>query len=84
MMATYSQIALQLNAQGQLVVPIDLQAVLSLQAGDTLIISIENNKLVLEKPVNVKQKLKNRFAALTASLADELIQERQQSAQREL
>lgn len=83
-MATYSQVALQLNGQGQLIVPIDLQEVLSLKAGDRLVVSIENNKLVLEKPLSVKQKLKNRFASLTESLADELIQERQQAAQQEL
>lgn len=56
---------------------------LNLKEGDTVCAHLEDNQLILEKPANIKQKLKNRFAVVTESLADELIAERRQAAKLE-
>jgi bifunctional DNA-binding transcriptional regulator/antitoxin component of YhaV-PrlF toxin-antitoxin module len=75
-----TQIVLQLNTQGQLIIPMDLRVILNLKEEDVVCAYLENNRLIFEKQANIKQKLKNRFAAVTESLADELIEERRQAA----
>jgi AbrB family looped-hinge helix DNA binding protein len=82
-MTSPTQIVLQINKQGQLIIPINLRIMLNLKEGDTVYAYLEDNQLILEKPANIKQKLKNRFAVVTESLADELIAERRQAAKLE-
>lgn len=82
-MTSPTQIILQINKQGQLIIPINLRIMLNLKEGDTVCAYLEDNQLILEKPANIKQKLKNRFAVVTESLADELIAERRQAAKLE-
>jgi len=78
------KISLQLNAQGQLVLPLAVQQALGIQAGDILLGYLENNRLILENNNEIKQRLKNRFKHLhSLSLADELIQTRRQEAVQE-
>jgi len=78
-----TQIVLKLNTQGQLIIPMDLRVILNLKEEDVVCAYLENNRLIFEKQANIKQKLKNRFAAVTESLADELIEERRQAAKLE-
>lgn len=73
-------ISLQLDAQGQFVLPAVLQQALNLQVGDTLLAYLENNRIILEKKQNIKQKLKARFQHVNESLADELIASRRKEA----
>ncbi len=82
-MISSTQVILQLNTQGQLILPVDLQTQLNLKAGDTVCAYLENNQLIVEKQANIKQKLKGRFAIVAESLADELIEERRQTAKLE-
>ncbi|BAP57678.1 AbrB family transcriptional regulator [Thioploca ingrica] len=76
-----SSISLQLDAQGQLILPLAVQQALGIKAGDILLAHLENDRLILEKNTVVKQKLKSRFKHLDSlSLADELIQTRRHEA----
>lgn len=78
-----TQITLKLNTQGQLIIPIDLRIMLNLKEEDVICAYLENDRLIVEKQANIKQKLKQRFAMVAESLADELIEERRQAAKLE-
>lgn len=78
-----TQITLKLNTQGQLIIPIDLRIMLNLKEEDVICAYLENDRLIVEKQANIKQKLKQRFAMVVESLADELIEERRQAAKLE-
>ncbi|RIK35213.1 MAG: AbrB family transcriptional regulator, partial [Chloroflexi bacterium] len=56
-----------------------------IERGQILIARLDGERLVLEKPAQVLQRVKRRFAALRGqpSLADELIAERRAEARRE-
>ena len=71
--------------QGRLVVPAELRRELGLVPGDTLIATVEDGRLVLQKRETVLRRLRQRFAHIPAgvSLADELISERRAEARRE-
>lgn len=68
---------------GRIVIPLDIRKVLNLQEGQRLRLRIENQSVILEKPVDIVQKLQNRFRPIPVNLADELIQERRQEAAKE-
>ncbi len=42
-------VSLQLDAQGQFILPAVLQQALNLQVSDTLLAYLENNRIILEK-----------------------------------
>jgi bifunctional DNA-binding transcriptional regulator/antitoxin component of YhaV-PrlF toxin-antitoxin module len=44
-----SSISLQLDTQGQLILPIAVQQALGIKAGDILLAHLENDRLILEK-----------------------------------
>ncbi|MGB5466712.1 MAG: AbrB/MazE/SpoVT family DNA-binding domain-containing protein, partial [Sedimenticolaceae bacterium] len=71
--------------QGRLVIPAHLRRALDLKPGDRLIARKEGDSIVLERPENMIKRLQARFARVPAdaSLADELIAERQAEATRE-
>jgi len=75
----------QLGPQGRLVIPAHLRRALDLKPGDRLIARKEGDSIVLERPENMIKRLQARFARVPAdaSLADELIAERQAEAARE-
>lgn len=79
------QTEVQLGPQGRLVIPAQLRRTLGFESGDTLIVRVDNQRLILEKPDALKQKLKARFARLPkgTSLATELLAERREEANRE-
>ena len=74
-----------LGRQGRLVIPASLRRSLGLEEGDRLVARQDGNRLVLEKPEQIKQRLKARFAQVPAErrLVDELIAERRQESRQE-
>ncbi|MEZ5672623.1 MAG: AbrB/MazE/SpoVT family DNA-binding domain-containing protein [Thiotrichaceae bacterium] len=43
-----TQIVLQLNTQGQLIIPMDLRVILNLKEDDVVCAYLENNRLILK------------------------------------
>lgn len=78
-------IEVQVGQQGRVVIPAMLRQAWQVSTGDTLLARLEDDRLVLEKPAQVIQRVKQRYAALhgQASLADELIAERRAAAAQE-
>jgi len=62
-----------------------LRQELGISPGDTLLASVEDARLVLEKRESVLERLRQRFAHLPADvrLSDELIADRRAEARRE-
>jgi AbrB family looped-hinge helix DNA binding protein len=78
-------IEVTVGPQGRLVVPAQLRRELGLEAGDVLMARAEEDRLVLERRGAILERLRRRFAHIPAdvSLADELIAERREEADRE-
>ena len=75
----------QLGAQGRIVVPAQFRKALGFQPGETLVARVEDDHLVLEKPESVERRIRARFRGVAdRSLADELIAERREEAQRDI
>lgn len=74
-----------LGRQGRLVIPAQLRRSLGLEEGDRLVARLDANRLVLEKPEQIKQRLKARFAQVPVErrLVEELIAERHQQSRRQ-
>lgn len=74
-----------LGRQGRLVIPAPLLRSLGLEEGDRLVARQEADRLVLEKPKQIKQRLKARFAQVPVErrLVNELIAERREECRRE-
>jgi AbrB family looped-hinge helix DNA binding protein len=77
-----TQIITKVNAQGRIVIPVELRQQLGLVAGSKLIARLEGNRLVLEKPDDVFQRLRSTFNS-SESLIEELIAERRTEAANE-
>ena len=75
-----------LGRQGRLVIPASLRRSLGLEEGDRLVARQDANRLVIEKPEQIKQRLKARFAQVPVerSLVDELLSERREESRREV
>jgi len=80
-----ASVEISLGRQGRVVIPASLRRSLGLEEGDRLVARQEAGRLVLEKPDQIKQRLKARFAQVPAerSLAHELIAERREESLRE-
>jgi AbrB family looped-hinge helix DNA binding protein len=78
-------VEISLGRQGRVVIPALLRRSLGLEEGDRLVARQDEGRLVLEKPEQIKQRLKARFAQVHAGrqLVDELIAERREEGQRE-
>ncbi len=65
--------------------PAPLRRSLGLEEGDRLVARQEADRLVLEKPEQIKQRLKTRFAQVPVErrLVNELIAERREECRRE-
>lgn len=72
-----------IGQNGRLVIPTAMRKALNLQEGQRLRLRLENDSIIMEKPVDIVKKLQNRFRKVSVSLADELIQERRQEAAKE-
>jgi AbrB family looped-hinge helix DNA binding protein len=80
-----TQTTVRLGPQGRIVIPAKLRQLLAVEPGDTLIARCQDGQLVLEKAETIKRRLKTRFAHIPkeTSLADELLAERYEEAERE-
>jgi AbrB family looped-hinge helix DNA binding protein len=76
---------IRVGPQGRLVIPAPLRRTLGIDPGDTLVIRLEDNRLVLEKRETILARLRDRFRRVPpeVSLADELIRERREEVRRE-
>jgi AbrB family looped-hinge helix DNA binding protein len=77
-----ASVEVSLGRQGRLVIPAPLRRSLGLEEGDRLVARQEADRLVLEKPEQIKQRLKARFAQvpLERRLVEELIAERREES----
>jgi AbrB family looped-hinge helix DNA binding protein len=80
-----ASVEVSLGRQGRLVIPAPLRRSLGLAEGDRLVARLEADRLVLEKPEQIKQRLKARFAQvpLERRLVEELIAERREESRQE-
>lgn len=71
-----------LGAQGRLVIPARLREELGLHAGDTLVLSTNDGRLVVETPARIIADVQEAFARSPhkKSLVEELIAERREAA----
>jgi AbrB family looped-hinge helix DNA binding protein len=72
-----------IGQNGRIVIPTAIRKALNLQEGQRLLLRLENQSIIMEKPADIVRKLQNRFRKIRVSLADELIQERRQEAAKE-
>jgi AbrB family looped-hinge helix DNA binding protein len=72
----------KVNKQGRIVIPIQLRQQLGLVPGSKLIARLEGNRIVLEKPEDVFQRLRSTFNS-SESLVEELMAERRTEAANE-
>lgn len=79
------QARVNVGPQGRVVIPARLRRILAIDQGDTLVARVEDGRLVLEKREQVLARLRRRFEKVPreVSLANELISERREEAQRE-
>jgi AbrB family looped-hinge helix DNA binding protein len=77
-----TEVITKVNAQGRIVIPSQFRQQLGLVAGSKLIARLEGNRIILEKPDDVFQRLRSTFNS-PESLAEELIAERRAEAAHE-
>jgi AbrB family looped-hinge helix DNA binding protein len=77
-----TEVVTKVNKQGRIVIPIQLRQQLGLVPGSKLIARIEDNRLILEKPEDVFQRLRSTFN-FPESMVEELIAERRAEAANE-
>ena len=84
MASTGSQANVRLGPQGRFVVPAPIRKALGFQPGDSLVVRVDDERLVVEKSDVVERRLRAYFKKFEGrSLADELIAERREEARRE-
>jgi AbrB family looped-hinge helix DNA binding protein len=76
----------RINENGRIVIPASFRRALQMQAGDAVVLRIENDELritTLRQRLAKAQRLVRKHVAPTTSLVDELIAERREAAKRE-
>lgn len=70
-----------LGQQGRVVIPAEVRAALGLQPGDALHLRVEDERMVLERPLRAAAQLRGLARAVAErSLVDELLAERRAEA----
>ena len=84
-MAKSGRTEIHVGLQGRVVIPAWMRRALDITPGESLLVGVEDGRLVLEKPKQLLTRLQGRFAHVAAdiSLADELIAERGEEARKE-
>jgi AbrB family looped-hinge helix DNA binding protein len=75
-----------INENGRVVIPASFRRALGIQAGDTVVLRIENDELritTLRQRLAKAQQIVQKHVPSTKSLVDELIAERREAARRE-
>lgn len=75
--------SIAIGQNGRVVIPTAIRKALNLQEGQRLLLRLENQCIIMEKPADIVQKLQQRFRKIPVSLAEELIHERRQEAAKE-
>lgn len=80
-----SRAEIRIGRQGRVVIPAALRRALGIEAGQTMVARIEDQRLVLERREQTLERLQRRFEQVPAdaSLVDELIAERRREARRD-
>ena len=76
----------RINENGRIVIPASFRRALQMQAGDAVVLRIENDELritTLRQRLAKAQRLVRKHVAANTSLVDELIAERREAAKRE-
>ncbi|MGH8658031.1 MAG: AbrB/MazE/SpoVT family DNA-binding domain-containing protein [Gammaproteobacteria bacterium] len=74
---------LHVGPQGRVVIPAEYRRALGVEAGDTLVLWLEGDRLILRRRQSVEEDLWRLMAEISGSLADELLTERREEAKRE-
>ncbi|HLF09086.1 MAG TPA: AbrB/MazE/SpoVT family DNA-binding domain-containing protein [Dehalococcoidia bacterium] len=84
-MAQTKERTVVIGEQGRMVIPAAIRRSLALHPGDTLLVRVEDGRLVFEKREQVLARVKRWFAQVAGeeSLVDELLHERRAEAARE-
>ena len=84
-MADPEAVEVTVGPQGRLVVPARLRRRLGIEAGDVLLASADEDRLVLEGRQAILNRIRRRYATVPedVSLTDELIAHRRHEAERE-
>ena len=80
---TISPVSVRLGAQGRLVVPAVLREALGFEAGDQLVVRVQDDRLIVESRESVVRRVQELFGAPGRNLVKELIAERRREARRE-
>lgn len=80
---TVTPVGVRLGAQGRLVVPGPIRKALGLKTGDSLVIRVQDGRLIVESRELVVRRVQERFGVPGRNLVDELIAERRREARRE-
>ena len=84
MASTDSQANVRLGSQGRFVVPAPIRKALGFQPGDSLVVRVDDERLIVKKSDAVERRLRAYFEKFKGrSLAEELIAERREEARRE-
>lgn len=80
-----ASVMVNVGPQGRLVIPVELRREWGLEQGETLVARLENDRLVLERPLDALDRFIRRYPRLREepSMVDELIAERRREAARE-
>jgi AbrB family looped-hinge helix DNA binding protein len=76
----------KVGPDGRILVPVELRRELSLAPGETLVVRVEDERLILESREAILRRVQDRFVGKitrNVSLADELIMDRRRVAERE-
>jgi AbrB family looped-hinge helix DNA binding protein len=76
----------RINENGRVVIPASFRRALGLQAGDAVVLRIENNEIritTLRQRLQRAQQIVRKHVSRKVSLVDELIAERREAAKRE-
>jgi len=77
---------MRVNENGRIVIPASFRKILGIDAGDEVLLRIEDNELrisTLKRRIERAQRFVRRYVKPGASLVDELIAERREAARRE-
>ena len=80
------EIKTQISKSGRIIVPVKLRRALEIQAGDEIVMRLENGSIrliPLRQAVSLAQKTVRQYAPDGISLVDALIQARREDAARE-
>nr|CAA6819257.1 MAG: Unknown protein [uncultured Thiotrichaceae bacterium] len=77
------ELSIAVGQNGRVVIPANIRQQIGIKQGQHLLISLDGEKIVLEKTTGILNRLQQRFKDIPTSLSEELIEERRAEAVRE-